>query len=230
VTSVRSAGKLKLSFDACDHFPRHELAIGVKNEQIARLVEDDAPARPVFVFVCLQQGAEDGIDRPVASPVSPGFVMARSVGQTIAIRLGLVQRTTGGEQSRFAVRRLRHPENSKVRRLAHSCFGHAVTVPFGRAELFCRRAVRRQRLFELLFDAEGSGGGTGPEFPQRMPIALAPSDQSLMVFPALAEEGDDAGQEARRRGARRRFEDEVSALTDAASAAEKAMQVASGAT
>src|ERR1700730_3824515 len=50
-----------------------------------------------------------------------------------------------------------------------------------RAASSCRRlAVRRQRLFELLFDAEGVGGGARPEFPQRMTIALAPSDQSLM--------------------------------------------------
>ena len=57
----------------------------------------------------------------------------------------------------------------------------------------CRRlAVLRQRLFELLFDAESIGGGARPEFPQRMPIALAPEEKSLMVFPALAEEGDNA--------------------------------------
>jgi hypothetical protein len=60
------------------------------------------------------------------------------------------------------------------------------------AELFRRLAVLRQRFFELLFDAHGIGGGARPEFPQRVPIALAPSDQSLMGFPALAEEGDDA--------------------------------------
>src|ERR1700730_1142286 len=37
-----------------------------------------------------------------------------------------------------------------------------------------------------------SAGGARPEFPQRMPVALAPWDQSLRVFPALTEEGDDA--------------------------------------
>ena len=57
----------------------------------------------------------------------------------------------------------------------------------------CRRlAVLRQRLLELLFDAEGIGGGACPEFPQRVQIALAPEEQSLRVFPARAEEGDDA--------------------------------------
>src|SRR5664279_3213259 len=61
-----------------------------------------------------------------------------------------------------------------------------------RERLFCRLAVLRQRLFELLLDAQGIGRGARPEFPQRMPIALAPSDQSLRVFPARAEEGDDA--------------------------------------
>ena len=57
---------------------------------------------------------------------------------------------------------------------------------------FRRLAVLRQRLFEFLFDAEGIGGGVRPEFPQRMPVALLPCDQSLRVFPALTEEGDDA--------------------------------------
>jgi hypothetical protein len=57
----------------------------------------------------------------------------------------------------------------------------------------CRRlAVLRQRLFELLFDAEGIGGGARPEFPQGMPVALVPENKSLRVFPALAEERDDA--------------------------------------
>jgi hypothetical protein len=40
-----------------------------------------------------------------------------------------------------------------------------------------------------------------------MPIALAPEEQSLMIVPALTEEGDDAiGElaEGRREGARRR--------------------------
>jgi hypothetical protein len=42
-----------------------------------------------------------------------------------------------------------------------------------RAVALCRRlAVRRQRLFELLFDAEGISGGARPEFPQGVPIAL----------------------------------------------------------
>jgi hypothetical protein len=36
------------------------------------------------------------------------------------MRLGLAQRTTGGEQPRFAVRRLRYPEYSELRRLALS--------------------------------------------------------------------------------------------------------------
>jgi len=60
------------------------------------------------------------------------------------------------------------------------------------AELFRRLAVLRQHFFELLFDAQGIGRGARPEFPQGMPIALAPSDQSLMVFSAPAEKGGDA--------------------------------------
>src|ERR1700732_1101676 len=82
---------------------------------------------------------------------------------------------------RFARRRLHHPEDSDVRRLALSCSGH-VTVPF----------ALRQLLLELLLDAEGIGRGACPEFPQRMPIVLAPAHETLMVFPALAEKGDDA--------------------------------------
>jgi hypothetical protein len=75
-------------------------------------------------------------------------------------------------------------------------------VPFARAIILpaCRPAPAP---FELLLDAEGVGGGACPEFPQGMAIALAPADQSLMVFPALAEEGDDAVSELSR-GARRR--------------------------
>jgi hypothetical protein len=55
--------------------------------------------------------------------------------------------------------------------------------------------VLRQRLFELLFDAEGIGGGARPEFSQRVPIALAPEEKSLRVFPTRAEEGDNAVSE-----------------------------------
>jgi hypothetical protein len=39
---------MKLCLDACDDFRRHELAIGIKDEQIARPVEDDASSRPIF--------------------------------------------------------------------------------------------------------------------------------------------------------------------------------------
>ena len=56
--------------------------------------------------------------------------MARAVGQAIAIRLGLIQRAIGGEQPRFVLRRLHHPENSDVRRLMLSFLVHAVTMPF----------------------------------------------------------------------------------------------------
>ena len=41
--------------------------------------------------------------------------MARAVGQTIAVRLGLVHGTACGEQPRFAFHRLRQPENSDLR-------------------------------------------------------------------------------------------------------------------
>jgi hypothetical protein len=53
------------------------------------------------------------------------------------------------------------------------------------AELWCRLVVLGQHLFEHLFDAE-SVVGRRPEFPQGMPIALAPSDQSLIVFSGYA--------------------------------------------
>ena len=94
-------GQMKLGCDAGDRCRRHELAIGVQDEQIARPVEDDASARPVFVFVRPRNAAQGGIDRPVAAPVRPGFIMAGAVGETIAVRLGLVQRTAGGEQPGF---------------------------------------------------------------------------------------------------------------------------------
>jgi hypothetical protein len=54
--------------------------------RIARLVEDDASARPVFVFVGLHNCTQGGLDSPVTAPVIPGFVVARAVGQTIAAR------------------------------------------------------------------------------------------------------------------------------------------------
>jgi hypothetical protein len=71
-------GQIKLGFDARDHCRCQELAIGIKDEQIARPVEDDASARPVFVFVGPRNAAQGGIGGPVAAPVRPGFVMARA--------------------------------------------------------------------------------------------------------------------------------------------------------
>jgi hypothetical protein len=95
--------QMKLGFDACDRCRCHKLAVGVEDEVIAAAVEDDAAARSVFVFVRPHEGAQRGIQCPVTSPLRPCFVMARAVGQTIAVRLGLVQRTSCGEQLRFAV-------------------------------------------------------------------------------------------------------------------------------
>jgi hypothetical protein len=68
--------------------------------------------------------------------VRPGFIVARAVGETIAIRLGLVQRTACGKEPRFARRRLHHPEYSEARRLMLSFFVHAVTRPFARSRYF----------------------------------------------------------------------------------------------
>jgi hypothetical protein len=82
--------QMKLGFEARDRCRCQELAIGIQNEQIARPVEDDASAWPVFVFVRLHQGTQGGLHSPVAAPVRPGFVVSRAVGQTIAVRLGLV--------------------------------------------------------------------------------------------------------------------------------------------
>ncbi len=50
--------------------------------------------------------------------------------------------------------------------------------------LFRRLAVLRQRLLELLFDAEGVGGGARPEFPQGMAIARA-TESAPSVAPSL---------------------------------------------
>ena len=49
------------------------------------------------------------------------------------------------------------------------------------AGALCRLFVRRQRLFELLLEAEGIGRGACPEFPQGMAIALAPECNGLRV-------------------------------------------------
>jgi hypothetical protein len=81
---------MKLGCEARDHFRCLELPIGVKDEEIARPVEDNASARPVFVFIRPHNLAKGGIHGPVASPVCPGFVMVLAVGQALAIRLGLV--------------------------------------------------------------------------------------------------------------------------------------------
>jgi hypothetical protein len=98
------------------------------------------------------QGAQGGIDGPVAAPVRPGFVVARAVGQTIAVRFGLVQRA------------------------ACARGGAAVMLSpcLSRGRLFCRLAVLGQRLFELLFDAEGVGGGARSSRP-RPPGPFVPS-------------------------------------------------------
>jgi hypothetical protein len=48
-------------------------------------------------------------------------------------------------------------------------------------ELFRRLAVRRQRLPELLFDAQNIGGGARPDFAQRILIALAPGRERERV-------------------------------------------------
>ncbi len=69
----------------------------------------------------------------------------------------------GGEQPRFVLRRLYHPENSDVRRLALSDCGHAVTVDFPRPIYFvslssCASAFSNERV----------GRGARPEFPCRL--------------------------------------------------------------
>jgi hypothetical protein len=132
--------QMKLSFDAGDRRRRHKLAVDVKDKEIAWPVEDDAAARPVFVFIRPHEGAQRGIQCPVTSPLRPCFVMARAVGQTIAVRLGLVQRTSYGEQLRFAVtfvpaRKFRRATSRAER--WRSCCHQA----FRAAELFRRLAV-----------------------------------------------------------------------------------------
>jgi hypothetical protein len=178
---------MKLSFDARDHFRCQELAIGVQDEQIARPIEDDASARPVFVFIRPYQGAQGGIQCPVTSPLRPCFVMPRAVGQTIAVRLGLVQRTTCGEQLRFAfdvctsqkiptcgvsrgaVPDMLSPGLSLGRVMSSACCpGPAPSqTPVG------RRARRRGRA-------------------QNSRKAWRLRSRCLTVFSAIAEEGDDA--------------------------------------
>jgi hypothetical protein len=72
--------QMKLGCDAGDRCRRQELAIGVQDKQLACPVEDNASARPVFVFVQPHQGTQGGFHSPVAAPVRPCFVVARAVG------------------------------------------------------------------------------------------------------------------------------------------------------
>lgn len=90
---------MKLGCEARDHFRCLELPIGVKDEEIARPVEDNASARPRFVFVRPYDGAQGRIDSPGAAPVLPRFVVAPAVGETIALRLGLIQRKSESRQN-----------------------------------------------------------------------------------------------------------------------------------
>jgi hypothetical protein len=53
-----------------------ELAIGIGDELITRPVEDDASARPVFVFVCPHDGVHGWVHSPFAAPMIPCFVVA----------------------------------------------------------------------------------------------------------------------------------------------------------
>jgi hypothetical protein len=72
--------QMKLGLDVRDRCRSQDLAIGVQDEQIARPVEDDASARPNFVFARPHQGAKGGIHSLVPAPLRPGFEMARAVG------------------------------------------------------------------------------------------------------------------------------------------------------
>jgi hypothetical protein len=85
---------------------------------------------------------------------------------------------------------LYHPEDSDVRRLALSCSGH-VTVPFARARYFVGLPSGASAFSNSCLTPRASEGAR-PEFPQGIPITLAPEKKSLRVFPALTEEGDDA--------------------------------------
>lgn len=53
---------MKLGFDARDRCRCHELSIGIQDEEIARPVEDNASARPVFVFARSDVGAKGWIE------------------------------------------------------------------------------------------------------------------------------------------------------------------------
>jgi hypothetical protein len=71
--------QMKLGFDARDHCRCQELAIGINDEQIARPVEEDASARPVFVFVKPNHSAQGRINRPArSSAVMPSMPKSSS--------------------------------------------------------------------------------------------------------------------------------------------------------
>ena len=80
-----------------------------------------------------------------------------------------------------------------MRRRVLSWFVHAVTRPFARAIILS--ACRAPAPSRTLVDAESITGGACPEFPQGMPVALAPGREREQIAPALAEEGDDAAGE-----------------------------------
>jgi hypothetical protein len=80
--------QMKLGFDASDRCRRYELAIGIQNEQISKTMRPRGQS---------SYGTQGGIDSLVATPARPSIVVSWAVSETIAVRLGLVQRTTGGE-------------------------------------------------------------------------------------------------------------------------------------
>jgi hypothetical protein len=85
---------------------------------------------------------------------------------------GLLQWTACGKQRHFAVWRLHQPENSDVRRLARSCSGHAITMPFARAR-YVVGLLSWASAFSNSCLTPSASAGARPEFPQGMAIALA---------------------------------------------------------
>jgi hypothetical protein len=70
--------------DAGDGWRGLEFPVGVEEEALSRLVEDDAPAGPVFVFVVSDQGGECGYGR-AAAPGLPDVDMCAAIGEAVSV-------------------------------------------------------------------------------------------------------------------------------------------------
>jgi hypothetical protein len=91
----------------------HEFAIRISDEQIARPVEDDASARPVFIFVGPHKGAQGAIHGPVALSRRRAVPL---IGSDSAAFPPTVQPTRLSKKSLFAPADAAIPQNAGLRK------------------------------------------------------------------------------------------------------------------